>query len=98
MRNPVLRRLAVGFAVPAVLALGLAACGSDDVSKDKFTSELQDEAGLTEAQATCVTDKLYDELDQGQINDLYEADDQEEAGEEAFSTLTEASTECAAAE
>lgn len=98
MRTPVLRRLAVGLAVPAVLALGLGACGSDDVSKDKFTSELQDKANLTEAQATCVTDRIYDELDQDQINEIYEADTPDEADEEAFSVFTDAATECATAE
>jgi hypothetical protein len=98
MRTSVLRRVTIGLAAPAVLALGLAACGSGDVSKEKFTSDLQDEAGYTEAQATCVTDRLYDELEQDQINDLYEADTEEEAGAEGFEALTTAATDCATAE
>ncbi len=54
------RRIAVVIAASATV-LGAAACGGG-VSKDKFTSELVKKAGLTEAQATCVTDKLYAEL------------------------------------
>jgi len=98
MSISVLRRLTVGLAAPAVLALGLVACGAGDVSKSKFTSELQDQANLTEAQATCVTDRIFDELDQEQINDLYGADTEEEAGAEPFEVLTSASAECATAE
>ena len=97
MTTSVLRRLTIGLAAPVVLAIGLGACGAGDVSKEKFTSELQDKASLTEAQATCVTDRLYDELDQEQINDLYGADTEEEAGAEAFETLTSATTDCATA-
>lgn len=98
MNTSVLRRLTIGLAAPVVLALGLGACGAGDVSKEKFTSDLQDEAGLTEVQATCVTDRLYDELEQDQINDLYEADTEEEAGAEGYEALTSASTDCATAE
>jgi hypothetical protein len=94
MKTSALRRLAVGVVAPAALALGLVACGGGDVSKDKFTSELEDKAQLTEAQATCVTDRLYDELDQDQINDIYEADTLEDADSEAFDVLTTATTEC----
>ncbi|HEU5150532.1 MAG TPA: hypothetical protein VFU19_08550 [Iamia sp.] len=98
MTTPALRRLAVGLVAPAALVLGLAACGSDDVSKDKFTSELEDKAQLTEEQATCVTDRLYDELDQSEINDLYSADNLEDAGEESFDVLSSATADCITAE
>lgn len=98
MPTTALRRLAVGFVAPAALAMGLVACGSDDVSKDKFTSELQDKANLTEAQATCVTDRIYDELDQDEINEIYEADTVDDADEQAFEVFTNAATECATAE
>lgn len=98
MTSITLRRLAVGVVAPAALALGLAACGSDDVSKDKFTSELEDKAGLSEAQATCVTDRIYDELDQDDINEIYEADTIEDADEAAVETFTTAATECATEE
>jgi hypothetical protein len=94
MRTPVARRLVVGLAAPVVLVLGLAACGSDDVSKETFQSDLEDEAELSEAQASCMVDYLYDELDQDQINELY-------ADEELSAEVDEASTaaveECAAA-
>ncbi len=96
MTNPALRRLAVGLVAPAVLALGLAACGSDDVSKDKFTSELEDKSGLTEEQASCVADRLYEEFDQSEINDLYSADTEDEAPEGGLEAITTATEECLA--
>jgi hypothetical protein len=94
MRTSPLRRLALGLVVPAALAVGLAACGDSDVSKSKFSSELQDEAGLTEAQADCVVDNLYEEFDQGEINDLYSADTEDEAPEGGLEALQTATTEC----
>ncbi|QYG93339.1 hypothetical protein HC251_13500 [Iamia sp. SCSIO 61187] len=97
MTSSSLRRLALGLAAPAVLALGLSACGSSDASRSDVQEQLE-KGGLSEEQATCVTDSLFDELDQGQINDLYEADTPEEAGEAATEALTTATQECVSAE
>lgn len=91
-------RVVLGFVASAALAIGLSACGGSDVSKDKFTSELQDKASLTEDQATCVTDKIYDELDQGEINDLYEADDESELSGDAGEVFSTAVTDCVSAD
>ena len=96
MTTPALRRLALGLAAPAILALGLSACGSSDASRSDVQEQLE-KGGLNEEQSTCVTDSLFDELDQGQINDLYEADTPEEAGEEATTALTTATQECVSA-
>jgi hypothetical protein len=79
MRPRLLRRLAVGLAAPSVVVLGLAACGSDDVSREQLRSELEDQSRLTGEQAGCVADRLFDQLDQDQINELYE--DEELSGE-----------------
>lgn len=87
------RRIAVVIAASATV-LGAAACGGG-VSKDKFTSELVKKAGLTEAQATCVTDKLYAELSQDEIDNLYKADKVEDTSEKERKTLTEAAVSCA---
>jgi len=80
--------------VAAAATLGVAACGGG-VSKDKFTSDLVEKAGLTEAQATCVTDKLYAELDQDSIDNVYEADKVEDVSAEERDALVSAVTSCA---
>ena len=98
MTSPALRRLAVGLVAPAVLALGLAACGSDDVSKEKFSSELEDKSQLTGEQADCVVDRLFEEFDQSEINDLYSADTEDEAPEGGLEAITTATEECISAE
>jgi hypothetical protein len=94
MHNPVLRRFAVGLAAPAVLVLGLAACGAGDASRSDVQDELE-EGGLTEAQAECVTDRIFDELDQDEINELYEADEGDDPPDGVEETFTTAATECA---
>jgi len=96
MTSLTVRRAATAAA--ASLALVLAACGSDDVSESQFREDLVEEASLTEDQAACVTDKVYDEFDQGQINDIYTADTEEEAGDEEAARFTEIVTECVAPE
>lgn len=93
MKTPFVRRLAVGFAVPAALVLGLAACGDDDATQEDLEQELVENAGITEEQASCVGDRVYGELDQDEINELAESDNFEEAGE-AGEVLTAAITEC----
>ncbi len=94
MRTPVLRRLAVGLAAPAVLALGLAACGASDASRSDVQDELE-EGGLSATQAECVTDSLFDDLDQSQINELYKADNEEDVSDEINEATDSAITECA---
>lgn len=96
MPTSALRRLARGVAAPAALALALSACGSSDASRSDVQEQLE-KGGLSEEQSTCVTDSLFDELDQGEINDLYEADTPEEAGEGATEALTTATQECVSA-
>ncbi|HEV7722426.1 MAG TPA: hypothetical protein VGO60_14130 [Iamia sp.] len=97
MSSSVLHRLRVGLAAPAALALGLAACGGDgDVSKEDLSSELQEGGDLSEAEATCVTDRVFDELDQDQINELYTSNDDDEALDAETSQLfTTIGVECA---
>lgn len=87
------RRIAILIAASAAL-LGVSGCGGD-VSKEKFTSELVKKASLTEAQATCVTDKLYAELNQDEINNLYGADKITDVSAKERDSLTKAVTGCA---
>ncbi|MGI8939420.1 MAG: hypothetical protein ACR2JF_14655 [Iamia sp.] len=93
-RRPV-RAAAIALALAA--PLGLSACGGSDISQEKLTSELQEQAGLTEEQATCVSDDLFANLDQGDINDIYSADSEDEISPEANEALNSAVTMCATA-
>ncbi|HMJ75845.1 MAG TPA: hypothetical protein VK507_07725, partial [Iamia sp.] len=83
-------------AAPAVVALGLAACGGGtDVSKEDLSSELQEGGDLSEAEASCVTDRVFDELEQDQINELYTADDDDALDAETAQLFTAVGVECA---
>lgn len=87
------KTIAASLIAIALLA-GVTACGSSDVSKSKFKSELVDKSGLTEAQATCVTDKIYEEFDQGEINDLYSADTEADLPDGLAEDFTAQITSC----
>ena len=86
-------RRCAALALVAALPLGLAACGDDDVTVEDLEGHLE-ESGLTQEQATCAADAIFDDLDQGEIADLYAADDAEEAGAEAWEAGTEAIDAC----
>lgn len=90
------RRLAAALALVS-LPVALGACSSDDVNRETFTSELRDKANLDGDVASCITERLYDELDQGDINDLYEAAPNE-AAPRAREVFEEASAQCRSAE
>lgn len=92
-----LPHVAAGMLSLALTAsVGLAACGGDDVSKEKFTSELIDQGSDAET-AKCLVDDLFENLEQDDINKVYAADTEEEAGEKGAKALTEATTRCAEA-
>jgi hypothetical protein len=85
---PVRSITAVAFAV----LLAAVACGSSDVSRDSFSSALQERTELTKAQVTCVVDKTFDAFDQDAINDLYTASDRKDvanADEKRFEKIVE---------
>ncbi len=86
---------ATSCALALAAPLGLSACGGSDISQDKLTSTLQSEAGLNEEQATCVSDDLFANLEQGDINDIYSADTPDDITPEANDTLNGAITRCA---
>jgi len=97
MTSTTSHRLAVGalsLSLAVGASLGFAACGGDDVSKDKFKSELVDQ-GTEEGVADCLVNDLFENLDQDDINKVYAADTEEEAGETGSKALTDASTRCA---
>jgi len=79
-------------AVVFALLLAAAACGSSDVTKDSFSSALEERTDLTKAQVRCVVDETFDSFDQDAINDLYTAsdtDDVADADEQEFQKIVE---------
>ncbi len=83
-----------GLVLVVSLLLGASACGSSDVKQDKFQSELVKKANLTEAQAKCVSDKVYDEFDQADINKLYEAEESKDLPAGTEQKFTKIITDC----
>lgn len=81
---------------PAALALavvlGAGACGGDDVSAEDLQAELED-GGLTGDQASCAADAIVDDLEPSEVEDVYGADDPEEAGD-AWDRAAEAIDTC----
>lgn len=92
-----LTRLALAVAV--VVALGAPACGgSDDVTQSTFATELQERTTVPESVATCLTDKIYSEFDQGEIDRIYRAATPTELDDDVRATLTTFNQECIEAE
>jgi hypothetical protein len=94
MRTPVLRSLATGLAATA-LALSAAACGGDDGVTKADMEEYLRGGGFGEAQASCVTDRLFDDLDEDQLLAVYEADEGDELEPAIGEAVEAASAACA---
>ena len=91
------RRLAATVALGLTLvAAGACGDGDDAVSRDELTTELRNDAGLTEARASCVADDLFDRLDQDDIDAIsgFTGDPDDEVSDEAVAALTDAITTC----
>jgi hypothetical protein len=96
-------RRGAGAVVLALALVAMGACGGGDddpVSRDELTTQLRDDAGLTEAQATCVADELFDRLDQDEVDAIsaYTGDPDDEVSDEAVAALTDAITTCVGAD
>ena len=84
-------------AVVAVVALALGACAeAEDVSKTEFRADLQERTGVSEAVATCLTDAIYDEYDQDEVNRIYRAATEDELGNERRDELVAINDRCLA--
>ena len=68
------KKFAAAVLLVVSLTLGASACSTSDVKQSKFQSELKDKSKLTDKQATCVTDAIYKQFSQKDINKLYTAD------------------------
>ena len=91
------RPLAAALAVVAALALG--ACSDDgDVTKAQFQADLQERTEVPESVATCLTDRIFEDYDQAEVNRIYRAATEDELGTERRDELDVLNQECFAAE
>jgi hypothetical protein len=85
------RRLA---ALAAITALALTACASNDAKASDVVSAMED-TGLTEEQADCIGDGIFDEgFTQEQLNDLGSADNVDDFPAETRDPVTSIVDEC----
>lgn len=77
------RRFLAASVVAAALA---AACAGQDASRDDVVEAMED-AGLDTEQADCIGDGLDDELNDDQLNDVSEASDLDDLGEQLQTTV-----------
>lgn len=90
-------RLAVATVAVVALALGTAGCGgNEDVDRADFQEKLIERTTIPEDVATCITDRVYEQFDQGEINDIVVAATVEEL-QGAEGELEAINQECQAA-
>lgn len=102
---PALRPL-VRAAAPLVLAVGallVTGCGgSDDVSRSTFEDDLQKRTTIPVPVAECITDAVFEEFEQSDVNDIYrapsDAELRDELGDERFADLNDINQTCFTAE
>lgn len=90
------------LAVVAVVGLAFGACaGSEDVTREQFEADLlertQDGEGepqLTEEQAACLSDAVFEDYDQAEINRIYRAATEDELGNERRDELAAINERC----
>jgi len=78
----------LAFVVASLLALGITACGGgEDVAQDRFASDLRERTTIPKGVAECLTDKVYEEFDQTEINRIYQAATEDELEDATRETL-----------
>jgi hypothetical protein len=78
-----------------VLALALGACGQDeDVTAERFQADLVERTDITEEAAACLTDAIFEEYDQAEVNRIYRAATEDELGNERRDELVEINDRC----
>lgn len=90
----------------ALLLLGASACGgTDPVDQETFQADLMERTNpedgpevVPEAVAACLTEKIYAEYDQAEVDRIYRAATQTELDEDVRDTLTRFNQECFEAE
>ena len=99
-RRPLHRSALLALALLLGLTAGLAACGDDDgggssgsnpddISRSEFEDRLL-RSGMPDGTASCVVDRVFQELDQDEINTVVRTPSNEAAGKDlvdAYSTI-----------
>ncbi|HYI62740.1 MAG TPA: hypothetical protein VEW93_13155 [Acidimicrobiales bacterium] len=96
-RSPA-RLVAVAVAVVALVAGTVGCSGDEDIARDDFEEKLVERTEIPEAAAACITDRVYAEFEQGQINAIVQAATVKELPDDAEGTLEVINRECLAAE
>ncbi len=90
--------------VAVVVALAMGACTQDeDVTQERFESDLiertrdaDDDPTITEDEAACITEAVFDSYDQSEINRIYRAATEDELGNERRDELVAINDRCLA--
>ena len=78
-----------------VVALALGACSQDeDVSKEQFLEDFQERTEQSEEVSSCITDAIFDDYDQPEINRIYRAATEDELGNERRDELVAINDRC----
>lgn len=77
------RRRSVLAVASLVAVVGLSACGGGSSQKSRFADNLR-KLGLSQQEASCVTDRLYASLDSGEIDEFFSAAEQNSGNQAAI--------------
>ena len=78
-----------------VVALAAGACASDgDVSKEQFQADLQTRTDIADGPAACITEAIFHDYDQHEINRIYRAATEDELGNERRDELVAINERC----
>lgn len=78
-----------------VVALTLGACSQDeDVTKERFESDFRARTGQSKEVSACITDAIFDDYDQPEINRIYRAATEDELGNERRDELVAINDRC----
>jgi len=82
-------------ALAVVVALAAGACASDDdVSRDTFEADLVKRTEIPDDVAACMTEAIFAEYDQAEINRIYRAATEDELGNERRDELAVINERC----
>lgn len=87
-----------GVILASLVALTAACGGGQDVARDRFSSDLRARTTIPQDVADCLTDAIYEEFDQTEINQIYRAATEDELEDSTRETLDGFNRTCFEAE